>query len=42
MDDVLIGVAAVFLVLPFMALALMSVLVIIKVVKLIIEEITGG
>ena len=41
MDDALMWVAAVFLVLPFMALALMSVLVIIHVVKMIIEEITG-
>lgn len=42
MDDALMWVAAVFLVLPLTALALMSVLVIIHVVKMIVEEITGG
>ena len=41
MDNALIWVAAVFLMLPFTALALMSVLVIIRVVKMIVEEITG-
>lgn len=41
MDDALMWVAAVFLVLLFMAFALMSVLVIIHVVKMIVEEITG-
>ena len=41
MDDALMWFWAVFLVLPFMAVALMSVLVIIHVVKMIIEEITG-
>ncbi len=41
MDDALIWVVAVFLVLPFTALALMSALVIIRVLKMIIEEITG-
>ena len=41
MDDALIWIIAVFLVLPFMAVALMSVLVIIHVVKMIVEEITG-
>ena len=41
MDDALIWIIAVFLVLPFTALALMSVLVIIRVLKMIIEEITG-
>ena len=41
MDDALIWIIAVFLVLPFMAVAFMSVLVIIHVVKMIIEEIMG-
>ena len=41
MNDALVWVVAVFLVLPFTALALMSALVIIRVLKMIIEEITG-
>ena len=41
MADVLMWVAAIFFVLPIMALILMSVLVIVALVKMIIEEITG-
>ena len=41
MDDALIWVVAVFLALPFIAVALMSVLVIIRALKMIIEEIIG-
>ena len=41
MADALMWVAAIFFVLPIMALILMSVLVIVALVKMIIEEITG-
>ena len=41
MDDALMWVATIFFVLLIMALILMSVLVIVALVKMIIEEITG-
>jgi len=41
MDNILIGVMAVFLMLPFLVVALTCVLALIWVVKMIIDEITG-